>query len=175
MTHAFICANSVVQLLRRAQSQHKIVFLCRLCAFHFLRRNYILFAKTKDRWIKISSPAVPFLVVWIPSSAPGPSRQIITTGHEILFCCPSRRFGDRPCLHQEHKGLWQVPRYRFYALSWHPDILDKMRPRPWRAHRNWQPASTERTNPLINWTMTVRGGGAAIRSSTMSLITFLLC
>ena len=118
MTHAFICANSVVQLLRRAQSQHKIVFLGRLCTFHFLRRNYILFAKTKDRWIKISSPAVPFLVVWITSSAPGPSRLIISTGHEILFCCPSCRFGDRPCLHREHKGLRQVPHHLFHALSW---------------------------------------------------------
>ena len=44
---AFICANSLASVLRRAQSWRKTVLLRRLCAFHFLRRNSYLLRRNK--------------------------------------------------------------------------------------------------------------------------------
>ena len=64
----------------------------------------------------IPSP-VPFFGGLNSQLIPRPIRPIITTGHEILLRCPSCRFGNRPCLCREHKGLLQAPRHRFHALS----------------------------------------------------------
>ncbi len=44
---AYICANSLAPVLRRAQSRRKTVLLRRLSAFHFLRRNSYLLRQNK--------------------------------------------------------------------------------------------------------------------------------
>ena len=65
--------------------------------------------------------------------------------HEIPFRCPSRRFGDRPCLHRAQKGLRRAPwlrlRRRRFTLRWRPSF--------WCASRGGgatTTATTARTN-----------------------------